>query len=525
MDEYDFDEWSVSSDDEINDDDWTASIDDLDTVYWQNYFSRPELPWDDIEMDSDDEIDLKFYPDERFSSSPKPKPTPTPAKRMVEKSPPILGHQFLLIDLDGTLLDTADRKFETYKKGITKPNYSIIKPFPDAQTFINLCRNKGYEVVIVSDSHPSYVKQVIQKFFGSLPFIFLADKPNPDKTLAFFQAESRQLTPQNAILIGDSWLDIEMGRALEIPTILTEFYQLSEQDPRDGLGNYHKNIRSGPTYFARNYNHTFRIIENRIEFLPPLEAYFYNQTLTHQSINLVHSKFKHDKNSDGDLTAFRALARQLRGKADLYDCSSKYQALLNPDTSECTSEEISIPVAAYIHHVMQKSSIHWDYLVHIPDKSYTLPAHKMENLTQAVLQRLANKGIHFQSRTIFAWKKGLSSTVRQEGSPESRKEFVNNNIFLTASDLAHKNIIILDDQFTTGATAQTIVDKLRNSLVGNILFIALWHYASGVPEPKFCPECQKKLQIKVSSKSGRKFLSCTPPEYQGTGCGYTEKIR
>ncbi len=40
----------------------------------------------------------------------------------------------------------------------------------------------------------------------------------------------------NFILIGDTWLDIELGRALSFKTILTQFYYTTEVDERDGIG-------------------------------------------------------------------------------------------------------------------------------------------------------------------------------------------------------------------------------------------------------------------------------------------------
>lgn len=510
-------------------DDWSTSLFDFDTSYWQDYYTHPELDWGGFDFDDgmddfiEEEMDDPFeHAAKKKSHLPKNSPHPKPA---IDNSPPIIGHQFLLIDLDGTLVDTADPSFKIFKEGNTPPNFSKIKPFPDATHFIQTCQEAGYDIIIVSDSHPQYVKKVVNKLFGPLPYIFLADKPNPDKTLAFFAKHLCHITPDNAVLIGDSWLDIELGRALGIPTILTAFYQLSKLDPLEGLGNYQKNINSGPTYFAYSYRHIQQILKQRNASLPSLEAYFYDQTLSHHAINLKHSQFQADYNPNGELTAFRALARQLRGQTDAYDCSSKYAEFLNSNTSKSITETLSIPIADYLQHVIQKSKIHWDYLIHVPDKPYTQPTQKMKNLAQAVIQKLAEQGLVLESPALLTWNEGLTSSVRQISKRNERYAFVETHLCLTQSGLAHKNIIILDDQFTTGATATTIVKKLREKQAGHILFIALWHYASCVPESKICPECKKPMKFKVRKKDGKKFFSCQPPKYKGKGCGYAENIR
>ena len=64
------------------------------------------------------------------------------------------------------------------------------------------------------------------------------------------------------IMIGDSWLDIELGRRLNIRTVLTNFYKASEIEERDGIGQECKPIKAGPTYYAKSFDELSDIIEN-----------------------------------------------------------------------------------------------------------------------------------------------------------------------------------------------------------------------------------------------------------------------
>jgi len=87
----------------------------------------------------------------------------------------------------------------------------------------------------------------------------------------------------------------------------------------------------------------------------------------------------------------------------------------------------------------------------------------------------------------------------------------------------------LDDQYTTGATADALADKLRVKGAQNVLFIALFHLVAPVNSSKLCPSCiakglEKQLQVKINRQTGTKFYSCVLPRFGGNGCGYTENI-
>jgi hypothetical protein len=73
-------------------------------------------------------------------------------------------------------------------------------------------------------------------------------------------------------VLGDSWLDIELGRGLRVPTVLTAFYEATNLEIRDGIGDYVKNIKSGSTYYAESYDEILNILRNPLQNLLCLEA-------------------------------------------------------------------------------------------------------------------------------------------------------------------------------------------------------------------------------------------------------------
>lgn len=72
----------------------------------------------------------------------------------------------LLIDLDGTLTDTAHDKFKPYKDGLKGINLAEVPLIFGAKEFIQDIQKKGYEAIIVSDSHPNYVKEIAEQIFS-----------------------------------------------------------------------------------------------------------------------------------------------------------------------------------------------------------------------------------------------------------------------------------------------------------------------------------------------------------------------
>lgn len=97
---------------------------------------------------------------------------------------------------------------------------------------------------IVSDSHTRYVSKIAAGIF-QCDFVSLTDKPNVHKVKEYLLKKHVELNTHfphpikdrnEFMVIGDTWLDIEMGRALNFATVLAKFYKAVPTDVRDGIG-------------------------------------------------------------------------------------------------------------------------------------------------------------------------------------------------------------------------------------------------------------------------------------------------
>lgn len=442
----------------------------------------------------------------------------------------------ILLDLDGTLTDTAHEKFKPYKDGLKDFDINEIPIFSGAVEFVKKLSENDNEhfVFIVSDSHPMYVNKIANEIFGftidDSPFsqvIYLADKPNIEKTYNQLTAFADELNPHvpmihlpndkdEFILIGDSWLDIELGRRLNIRTVLTQFYKATSVEERDGIGQDWKPIKMGPTYFAKTFDDLIKIIQNPIKELLSLEAIFQNEN----SDNMVRFLYR---NYNGNFTAFRCLARQDDGECDRFARADKYYQIDNPERSKEFISLLAQSVSNYLSRVEKFPQYQWDYLTYVSDKKTTSPPNKMKEIFD-----LINSGIN--KIRIFEWSEDVEGSLRNQPNYQTRRDFISKYLkTIEGIELNGKSVIVIDDQFTSSATANEISQQLRNKGVKNILFIALFYLILPI-ESKLCPNiingkvCGKPLKIKINKKNGNKFYSCLPPLYRGTGCGYIENI-
>ena len=419
----------------------------------------------------------------------------------------------VFLDLDGTLTDTAHERFKPFKDGIRETIINEIPVFNGAKQFIVNLQNAGHRPIILSDSHPKYVNKIALHLF-QIPAISLTDKPNVEKTLNYINSNQdiQQLfaDKDNFILVGDSWLDIEIGRRLNIRTILTQFYKASSIEERDGIGQDWKPIKMGPTYFAKNFTELFEIIQRPLENLLAIEAAF-------QNLNSSKAvKFLHRRYVDGFAT-FRCLARQEDGECDKYARADKYYQIDNPNRNADFLNTLARATSNYLAEVANFQNFHWHYFTYVSDKKTTKPANKMSEIFNLVQSP-------FPKIKLFEWSEDVIGSLRSLPNYQARRAFIVNNLHMRNEvDLQNKNIIVLDDQFTSSATANEICNQLRSKGVKNIIFIALFFLILPIIS-KSCPQCNKPLKIKIRRNDGNRFYSCLPPQFGGQGCGYTENI-
>lgn len=420
----------------------------------------------------------------------------------------------LLIDLDGTLTDTAHERFKPYKDGIENTDLSMIPLIQGAKEFIHDIKNRGHEAIIVSDSHPNYVKKIAEQIF-QLDYVSLCDKPNFEKVRRYLidRCDDSVGYPNidtdtdRFIVIGDTWLDIEFGRALNVSTILTNFYSASGVENRDGIGQDWKHLKSGATFYAKNFNEILSIIENPLENLLAVEGIFQNRNTT-KAVNFKTYK------TPGRFIAYRSLGRQQAGECDKYSVADKYFEFQRSDRTQETLDKLGLATSNFLSFVQQSlPNISWDFFTFVSDKKTTQPPNKLLELFDLVETTIPKQ-------KLIVWTDEIEGSIRNQKDFKSRKEFVDKHIFLSnGADLNGKNIIILDDQFTTGGTALSICEKFVEKGVKNIIFVTLFNLITTVASERPCPKCGTKLQVKINRNNGNRFLSCVPQKFGGIGCG------
>lgn len=417
----------------------------------------------------------------------------------------------VLLDLDGTLISTSDSSFKKMKDGLEDVDFRKIKSIEGAEDFVKKLKANGCLIFIISDSHPRYVNKVVDAFFG-VPCLSLADKPNIFKSMDFLKdfGISYDKKPINYFVVGDTWLDIALGRGLGALTILVDFDRSKGVEERDGIGQPKKHWKCGPTFYVKSYNTILSILNDKTAHLFSGEAVFQNRK------NPAPIRFETKKTSDRFII-FRALARQQQGECDSFARADKYFEFGRVGRGIDTLEKLAASVDIYLDFVMS-FDYKWDCLTYVPDKSTTQPPNKMKDFFDQI-------NVDVKKYELFEWVSDVSGSTRKKPNFESRSEFVEKNLNCQDNiELQGKNIIILDDQITTGATAQVICQKLIEKGVGNIMFLALFALIDNIESQRACPRCGKKLQVKVNRDNGSKFFSCVPPRYKGTGCGFLEDI-
>lgn len=256
----------------------------------------------------------------------------------------------ILIDLDGTILNSVHPDWKPYKDG--QDNYQIdscldrLPFFSGAKEFIQKRQHVGDIILIVSDSHPKFVKP-ISKHLGC-DCVSLADKPNSSKLFSYLESHSdckKMLELGDCILIGDTALDIELGRRIGIPTIWILPYIATEEikNDKDKVGDEMACLKMGPTYSVKSFEEIHQIIDDPINNLYILESIFAG------GISSKVIRYSQNRFMDGSYAAVRCLARQESGICDKYARADKYYQISNPDRPIELVENFAKSISSFLN--------------------------------------------------------------------------------------------------------------------------------------------------------------------------------
>ncbi len=438
----------------------------------------------------------------------------------------------ILLDLDGTLTNTVHPTWKPYKDG--QDDYSIepyldqVPIFTGGREFIVSRKEKGDNIVVVSDSHFRYVDPICDML--GVERVSLADKPNAQKIKRFLEAHpnyKQDIECGNCVVVGDTKLDIELGRHLGAMTIWFLPYRITEEikNERDGIGDEMLCKKYGPTFVANTYDEVEKIIESPLSHLYSIEAAFANSTAT-RAICLNHNRYQ-----DESYAYVRCLARQEQGACDKYARADKYYMISNPLRTQEFLHTLATGISNYINQISINND--WDYFTYLTDKRTTTPANKMKEIFDMVETSIPKV-------QLLKWADDVQGSLREQNIYGDRQAFLQKYLSVQCPieatidmfgqeqqaplSLAGKNIVVLDDQLTTGATAWHVIRKLKEKGAKNILFIAMFQMVLPVNNDVICPKCGQPMFVKIRRIDGHKFYSCIPPQFGGSGCGYIQDI-
>ncbi len=421
----------------------------------------------------------------------------------------------IFIDLDGTLLNTADLKYKKFKDWLEDFSIWDIPIFEWAIDLIHTLRQKGHTVIIVSDSHPKYVNKIVNSLFW-IECLSLMWKPNITKILPYIKNNeilhnTYQKNKEDFCIIGDSSLDVEFWRRLNIPTIFIQLYNGWNYAPTDWISNKKQIIKYWPTYIADSFQDILDIIETPLKYLLSLEA-AYQWINTAKSLEIKWNYNKEDKS----FTSIRCLARQQQGECDSYGRADLYFQIWNPQRS---LENLQIMVKGIENYLRSLKTDSWDILTYVSDKKSTIPPDKMKQIFDMI-------PCGIKKEKLFEWNTDMTTSLRKQPNYSTRCAFLKNNLHFCSNleNLEGKNIIILDDQVTTWSTSDTIIRMLKEKHVNNILFLGMFYFLEQVDSCKQCPRCWKFLVLKLKRDDWHRFYSCVPSKYGWDGCWYIENL-
>ena len=298
------------------------------------------------------------------------------------------------------------------------------------------------------------------------------------------------------MFVGDTFLDIQLARGLGIPSLLIVRRTNNSKD-----AGQERRSKMGSTYNCGSFDEILKVIKS-----PDI-----HRLVLEDRMGTAAARIYTDRNINNGYTLIRGLGRQQQGPCDAYGAIGKYYKFGNENRTEGFLGEVAHDVSRYLHKVIAYKSIRWDMITCVADKAMTKPLRKMAKLLYALEVDLPKK-------EFFVWPPGFTGSIRQEKTRTDRMRLIEQFVHLESdANLEGKNVIVIDDQYTTGATAASHIGMLRKKGVQNILFIVLFYLTDKVSPEKICPKCGNIVQIKYHKRDGTPFYNCLPPDYNGTG--------
>ncbi|HFF6000185.1 TPA: HAD-IA family hydrolase [Stenotrophomonas maltophilia] len=124
------------------------------------------------------------------------------------------------------------------------------------------------------------------------------------------------------------------------------------------------------------------------------------------------------------------------------------------------------------------------------------------------MKRLApdGAGIEFVDNLLY-FKEGCASTLRVLKARDRHAE-QERSLLAVPRNLAGRNIIVIDDVITTGATMNRAIALLEAQGAASVYGVGIAKTVSIQDEVKSCPKCGREMRLQKNKTTGERFWSC-----------------
>ena len=148
-----------------------------------------------------------------------------------------------------------------------------------------------------------------------------------------------------------------------------------------------------------------------------------------------------------------------------------------------------------------------DILTYIPLKPKDIKINKFDRFSSLQLKRNVNDGLILQN--ILFCKKDFS----QKGNDLFVRKEVVQDAFEVTIDVRNKNIIIVDDVFSSGSTIfeamKTLYKAGAHKVIAILLAVNQMTESSSIKYRNLiCPYCGSPMELKMNRKNGQMFFGC-----------------
>lgn len=155
--------------------------------------------------------------------------------------------------------------------------------------------------------------------------------------------------------------------------------------------------------------------------------------------------------------------------------------------------------------ILLKDNLKFDCICSVPSR----PGEN--NRFEAIIQKIHSDTQIADISKSFICNRNYEKQKTLDG--EERKRNIK-DVFGYNGDLTHKNVVIIDDIITTGATIQECIRVLKEHGANTVSVIVLAinqlaeSYWSNNPPVVACPKCDAKMILRINSHSKQFFYSC-----------------